>query len=341
MKRSHAASTARYAIGTSYYSTALRYSLPSRGCRFGKTELTFVAWADASEKRPFDLEAAVKKLTQLDANEIVLPHGQDLLTAVDHVRTGTQTRASELQLLALHDAANAPSEWGPGAGARPVTIDKDRYTAFFTHVLIWPDKLAAFDGHANAPGLGRLAEYLRIRTGQRLIFRALYEQGLKERLEDIEHFRSFEYGIYDPQKKAALAGNTGMIGGLPKLWQKVPSVSVKMGMSRRSRRDAYLPPEVADDVLAMSEVAEQFFDRMVIWGPSKTRKKRNGRPEQVRVDLLSERLRREREIKRSDDGNLPDRDATFKALRDLRNELDADGKLQAAQEARIFLDQSG
>jgi hypothetical protein len=91
----------------------------------------------------------------------------------------------------------------------------------------------------------------------------------------------------------------------------------------------------------MSEVAEQFFDRMVIWGPSKTRKKRNGRPEQVRVDLLSERLRREREIKRIDDGNLPDRDATFKALRDLRNELDADGKLQAAQEARIFLDQSG
>jgi hypothetical protein len=306
-----------------------------------KRKLTFVAWADASEKRPFDLDAAAKKLTQLDASEIVLPHGQDLLTAVDHVRRGSQTRATELQLLALHDANNAPSEWGPGAGARPVTIGKGRYTAFFTHVLIWPDKLAAFDGHANAPGLGRLAEYLRIRTGQRVIFRALYEQGLKERLEDIEHFRSFEYGIYDPQKKSALAGSSGMIRGLPPLWQKVPSVNVKMGMSRRSRRDAYLPPEITEDVLAMSDVAEQFFDRMVIRGPSKTRRKPNGRPEQIRIDLLSERLRREREIKRSEDGNLPDPAATFKALRDLRKELDTDGKLKSAQEARIFLDQNG
>lgn len=304
-----------------------------------KRNLTFVAWADTSEKRPFDLDAAAKKLTELDAGKIVLSHGQDLLTAVDHVRLGSKTRATELQLLALHDADNAPSEWGPGAGARPVTIGKGSYTAFFTHVLLWPDKIAAFDGHANAPGLGRLADYLRIQTGQRVIFRALYEQGLKEQLADIDHFRSFEYGIYDPHKKSALAGNGGMIRGLPPLWQRVPSVNVKMGMSRRSPRDAYLPQEVSDDVIAMSDVADQFFDRMVISGPSKTRRKPNGRPEQVRINLLNQRLRREREIKRSDEGNLPDPEAAFKALRDLRKELDADGKLQAAQEARVFLDQ--
>jgi hypothetical protein len=305
-----------------------------------KRNLTFVTWADASEKQPFDLDAAAKKLTELDTDDVVLPHGQDLLTAVDHVRMGTKTRATEMQLLALHDADNAPSEWGPGAGARPVTIGEGSYTAFFTHVLMWPDKIAAFDAHANAPGLGRLSDYLRIQTGQRVVFRALYEQGLKEQLEDIEHFRSFEYGIYDPHKKSALAGNTGMVRGLPQLWQKVPSVSVKMGMSRRSRRDAYLPQEVADDVIAMSDVADQFFDRMIISGPSKTRKKPNGRPEQVRVDLLNQRLRREREIKRGDNGNLPDREATFKALRDLRKELDADDKLQDAQEARIFVDEN-
>jgi len=175
-----------------------------------KRKLTFVAWANASEKKPFDLDAAAKKLAEIKPKDIVLAHGQDLLTAVDHVRMGTATRATELQLLALHDAANAPSEWGPGAGARPVTIGKGRYTAFFTHVLMWPDKIAAFDGHANAPGLGRLADYLRLKTGQRVIFRALYEQGLKEQLEDIDHFRSFEYGIHDPHKKIALSG-AGML----------------------------------------------------------------------------------------------------------------------------------
>lgn len=305
-----------------------------------KRKLTFVAWADANEKRPFDLDAAASKLAELSPSQIVLAHDQELLTAVDHVRPGTDTRATELQLLALHDAENAPSEWGPGAGARRITIGKGRYTAFFTHVLIWPDKVAAFDGHANAPGLGRLADYIRLRTGQRVLFRALYEQGIKERLEDIAHFRSFEYGIHDPKKKTALAGDSGLVGGLPKVWQKVPSVNVKVGMSRRSRRDAYLPDEVAEEVVAMSEVAEQFFDRMVIKGPSKTRTKPNGRPEQVRIDLLSERLRREREIERSADGNLPDHAATFRALRELRKELDAEGRINAAQEARIFLDRA-
>jgi len=118
-------------------------------------------------------------------------------------------------------------------------------------------------------------------------------------------------------------------------------VNVKMGMSRRSRRDAYLPDEVSDEVIALTDAAEQFFDRMVISGPSKTRKRPNGRPEQVRVDLLNQRLRREREVKRGDDGNLPDRAEVFKAMRALRKELDQDGKLQAAQEAQIFLDQKG
>lgn len=303
-----------------------------------KRNLTFVTWASTNEKKPFDLDAAAKALSKLASKDIVLQHGQDLLTAVDHVRVGTATRATEIQLLALHDAANAPSEWGPGAGARPVTIGKGRYTAFFTHVLLWPDKIAAFDGHANAPGLGRLADYIRLRTGQRVIFRALYEQGLKEQLEDISAFRTFEYGIHDPHKKDALAGS-GMLTGLPPLWQKVPSVNVKMGMSRRGRRDAYLPDDVADEVIALSDAAEQFFDRLVISGPSKTRKKPNGRPQLVRVDLLNQRLRRERDVSKAADGNLPDRTAVFKAMRDLRKELDQDGKLKDAQEARAFLDQ--
>lgn len=83
-------------------------------------------------------------------------------------------------------------------------------------------------------------------------------------------------------------------------------------------------------------VAEQFFDRMVISGPSKTRRKANGKPELVRVDLANQRLKRERAITRANDGNLPDRVATFRALRGLRTELDREGKINAAQEARIF-----
>lgn len=308
-----------------------------------KRKLTFVAWADALQKQPFDLSEASTGLSKISADEQVLEHGQGQLTAVDHIKPpANATDATEIQLLALHDAENAPSEWGPGQGARRIVIGDGRYTAFFTHVLIWPDNVAAFDSHANAPGLGRLAEYIKDRTGERIMFRALYEQGLKEQLEDIDGLRSFEYGIYDPHKRAQ-TGASGMIGSLlPKMAQKVPSIRVKMGMGRRGRRDAYLPAELADDVLAITDSAEQFFDAMIFRGPSKTKKTPKGRPQQVEVNLLSKRLRVDAEIARdADGGNLPDRAAVFAELRKARRALDKAGKIDAAQEARIVLDQKG
>jgi hypothetical protein len=307
-----------------------------------KRNLTFVAWADALQKQPFDLGAASAALATVKAGEEVLKHGEEL-TAVDHVKPAKRdTDATEIQLLALHDADNAPSEWGPGEGARRISIGDGRYTAFFTHVLIWPDNVAAFDAHANAPGLGRLAEYIKERTGQRIQFRALYEQGLKEQLEDIDGLRSFEYGIHDPHKKAEL-GASGMVGNLlPKMWQKVPSMRVKMGMGRRGRRDAYLPPDLADDVLKITDSAEQFFDALIFRGPSKTLKQPNGRPKPIEVNLLSKRLRVEANVERdAGGGNLPDRQAVFAELRKARKALDKAGKIDAAQEARIVLDQKG
>lgn len=304
-----------------------------------KRKLTFVAWADAVKKRPFDLAKASTGLAKIKPNDQVLAHGDDL-TAVDHIKPGTDAHATELQLLALHDADNAPSEWGPGTGAKQITIGKGSYAAFFTHVLIWPDNIAAFDAHVNAPGLARLADYIRHGTGQRIMFRALYEQGLKERLEDLAGYRSFEYGIHDPHKKAAIS-SSGMAGSiLPKLWQQIPSMRVKIGMSRRGRRDAYLPPEIADEVIGMADAAEQFFDALIIRGASKTQKTEKGHPKQVEVNLLSQRLRVDREVTRDPGGgNLPERIAVFGALRKARRELDAAGKLEAAQEARIVLEQ--
>lgn len=305
-----------------------------------KRKLTFVAWADAIKAKPFDLDAAGTALTAIPAVDRVLAHG-DQLTAVDHAVAGTQAKPVQLRLLALHDADNAPSEWDPSGGARRITIGAGSYTAFFTHVVIWPDNVAAFDVHANAPGLGRLAEYIKEHTGQRVLFRALYEQGLKEQLEDLAGYRGFEYGVHDPHKKAQL-GSSGMVGSiLPKVWQKIPSMRVKVGMGRRGRRDAYLAPDVVDDVIAITDSAEQFFDSLILRGPSKTQKTPKGRPRTIEVNLLSQRLRVEESIKReADGGNLPDRAAIFAAMEKARGQFDQAGKIQAAQEARIVLDQS-
>ena len=179
---------------------------------------------------------------------------------------------------------------GPGHGTRTVQIGKDRYTAFITHVLIWPDKVAAFDAHRNAPGLGRLSDYIRRKTGERVIFRALYEQGLQEQLKDIDGYRSFEFGIYDPHKRAALGDGKMLQSLLPKRYEKVPSLSVKMGMSKRGPRDAYLDDEIVDEFLAVADSAEDFLDALKLRGRGKTIKTPSGKPAIVEIDLLHRRL---------------------------------------------------
>jgi hypothetical protein len=255
-----------------------------------KRKITFVAWANASEKFPFDLDEAARGLASIAPAEQVFQHGE-MLTAVDHVSPGSQNRPTRLRLLALHDADSAPSEWGPGAGATYIKLAANRYTAFFTHVTIWPDMIAAFDQHANSPGLTRLAAYIKEHTDQRVVFRALYEQELKQQLEDLQGYRTVEYGIHSPHKKIALSAN-GMVGNLlPRMWQRIPSFRVRVGMGRKGRRDAYLPDDLHDEVLKMSDAAEEFFDSLVISGPSKTLKTPAGGPQKVDVNLLSQRLR--------------------------------------------------
>lgn len=301
-------------------------------------KIMFVAWADASEDDPFEFDAAAGDLASIAPEQRVYAHGE-LLTAVDHVRANPSDGALRLQLLALHDGDNAPSEWSPEAGATSIEFDDGHYAAFVTHVVIWPDKIAAFDRHKNAPGLGRLAAYIKKYTGERVIFRALYEQGLKQELEELNGYRAVEYSIHDPHKKTALA-SSGMIGSLlPRAWQQIPSLRVRVGMGRKGRRDAYLPDEVHDEVVEMSDAAEELFDSLVISGLSKTLKTPTGKPKTVKVNLLSQRLHVATELPRdSDRPGLPALSETFKAIRAARRQLDSDGKLEDAVEARLVLE---
>src|SRR4051794_16411061 len=178
-----------------------------------KRHLTFSAWADAVKKEHFDPTAAAVELAEIEDDDLVFKHG-DALTAVEVVDDGSDGGPVKLRLLALHDADNAPSSWGPGAGATQVDYGDGRYSAFFTHVVIWDDKVVAHDAHANAPGLGRLAEYIRANTEkQRVVFRALYEQGLADQLADLDGVRTVEYGIYRPHK-VQQARSQGLFGSL-------------------------------------------------------------------------------------------------------------------------------
>lgn len=52
-----------------------------------------------------------------------------------------------------------------------------------THVVLWPDGIAAQDVHSNAPRLGRLSFYLRRVMSAYVSFTPLYRPDMLDRLQ--------------------------------------------------------------------------------------------------------------------------------------------------------------
>lgn len=302
-----------------------------------KRKITFSAWADGSSKRRFDRVAAAKAIASIPLALLIHEQG-DALTAVEVEHVGSDDVPTHLRVLALHDADNAPSSWGPGQGATRVDFGEGRYSAFICHVLIWDDKIAAHDGHANAPGLGRLADFIRAKTDERVSFRALYEQGLAQQLADLEGVRSVEYGIYRPHKHQVAQAH-GMFGSLLPNRPDVPAFRVSMGMGRKSKRDATLPPDVVEQVVGFADQAEQFFDSLTVSGRSKTLRTEAGNPKTVELNLLSQRLHFPHDIARdAENRSTVASGAARTAMTHVRKLLDRDGKLADAVEARVLYD---
>lgn len=301
--------------------------------------IIFSAWASVSLKHPFDIEAALDEFKPLSGKDVILEQNEALTAAVVLQRPSGDDPAL-IQLLALRDYENRPINWGPGSNPEPITIGEDQYTADITHVAIWQDKIVAHDAYTNAPGLARLSAYMRDKGNQRVVFPPLYDPGLTQQLKDLEGLRRVEYGIHTPSK-VQHASSSGFLSDLiPSAFgEKVPSLRVSLGMSRRSPRDAYLDDSVSDPVLKAVEHAEQFFDTLQISGKSKTQTTPAGNPKTVVLNLLKHRIQTSREIARIEGGgNLPDPDAVYEALIAARKETDQNGRLSKAVEARAVVD---
>lgn len=302
--------------------------------------LTFYAWSDTNEKHPFDRLAAAVAVASLDNSEVVLDHGEDELTAVEIVAAGKAGSPTRLLLHALHGPGSRPSEYGPGVGTRTIQIGRGRYTAFTGHVSIWEDKIAAVDMHANCPGFGRLSAYFRRRADQKVVFRPLFAQETAEKLKDLEGIRGIDFSIHELHK-VNQARRKGMLRSLLPS-RKFPSIHVAAGMSRREPRDAYFEPEVEEELFALADTAEQFFDRLVIRGLSKTEKTPTGQKKSVEVNLLSERLHVATSLEDDPENvSLPARDLVFGEIDRARRQLDRGGRLAAAAEARLAFDEAG
>ncbi len=299
-------------------------------------QLMFSGWQNAAERFPFDRIEAARAIAALPPEELVLDRdGQ--ITAVEVDQVGTATTPTYFQLLALRDFDSRPLDWGPGTGASPIQMLQDRYPADITHVALWEDNIAAYDRHANAPGLGRLALYMRVKADQRAQFVSLYDPTVIDQLDDLETIRGFEYGIYDHNRFTHTA-DTGLLETFfPRA--PAPSISVRLGMSRKSPRDAQLDPEVTEAMLQAATKAEDLLDSLYVSGRSKTRKTPAGNPKTVTLNLLSHRLQVSRDVRRAPEGgNLAARPEVYQALRDAKRELQDAGTLQRAATAAALFD---
>lgn len=295
----------------------------------------FSEWQDASAQVPFDRIAAAEAIAALPPDELVLAHGGQI-TAIEVDAIGGANSPTCFQLLALRDFESRPLDWGPGTGASPIEMLRDRYPADITHVAIWEDNVAAYDRHRNAPGLGRLSSYLRDKADQRVHFHSLYDPTVIEQLADLESVRSFEYGIHENVRFEAAAE----AGLLERFFPTAhaPSMSVRLGMSRKSPRGASLDPEVSEALLQAAQRAEEFFDSLYVSGRSRTQRTEAGNPETVTLNLLSQRLHVEKDLPRAPEGgNLAARPQVYRALRSAKRELQEAETLQRAAAAAALV----
>jgi hypothetical protein len=296
-----------------------------------RRKLTFSAWQPVSEKRGFDRVAAAKEIVGLTDPKDQVVDQDGGLTSVMVLAAGTDTKPTVFRLLALHDEADRPNRWEAGAAPTTITLPSGSYTAFVTHVALWPNHVVGHDMWGNAPGLGRLAAFTAKRTDQRVLFRPLYDPSLGDRLDDLEGWRGIDIAIHDPHKRAQAKS---MFRGL--VDRKVPTINITLGMGRKGARDAYLDPEIAEEITSVIGTAEDFFDGLIIRGHSKTEKTAAGNPKMIEINLLTERLHEPAELEADSSAtNLPKAAETVKALERVRRRLTDDGRLGKALEARI------
>jgi hypothetical protein len=262
-------------------------------------------------KPPFVYDQALSELgNKIEGDpSFAIMENDEVTTAVTVVAPGSPTEPGKVQLLALRSTDNRPSQWRPGERLGPLPLQDDQYPADVTHVMIWPDGIAAQDLHVNAPRLGRLSFYLRHQVSAHVSFEPLYQPDMLERLQQLRgQLRLVEISMTRPEY---LDNDRGAFGTLlPSVFgSRAPSVSVHIGMGRRGPRDRFLDDATEEVVFQIAESAHDQVDRLVIGGRNRTTGKSD------RVNLLSERLQEKVEITaRADVPALPDEDEVFREL---------------------------
>jgi hypothetical protein len=273
--------------------------------------LVFSRWSSINAKPPFEHYHALEELHhKVEGDpEFAIVTNDDVTTAVTIVSPGTQTTPAKLQLLALRSEDKRPSQWKPGEELEALSMPADWYPSDVTHVMIWPDGIAAQDLHVNAPRLGRLSYYLRRQVDAHVSFEPLYQPDMFTRLQQLHgQLRGVEISLTRPEYVGVDRGAFGTL--IPSVFgDRVPSVATRLSMGRRGPRNRFLDDATEEAVFEIAEDAHDIVDRLVVFGKNPA----TNRTE--RVNLLSERLQEKVEIpERTDVPGLPVAEQVYEKL---------------------------
>jgi hypothetical protein len=196
------------------------------------------------------------------------------------------------------------------------------YTADVTHVVIWPDGIAAQDMHRNAPRLGRLSYYIEKKLSGYVNFDPLYRPDMYEKLQRMKgQLRGVEFALTRPeylsrQRPGAFSTLLPAVYG-----SKVPSIQVRVGMGRYGPRDQYLDGQTEDAIFAIADSADELVDKLIVRGKDP----RTGRIDTI--NFLTERLSSNVTLERSSaNPSLPDPDKTFAQMEGAYRRFQSEGK---------------
>jgi hypothetical protein len=294
-------------------------------------QIVYYAWGSVNTRPPFvPHDACGRLLAEIEADPdfAVMKH-DDVTTAVTVVAAGSEHQPTKLELLALRSQDERPSQWKPGEDLAALDMPADWYPSDVTHVMIWPDGIAAQDLHPNAPRLGRLSHYFRQKVQAYVTFQPLYQPDMFERLLRLRgRLRRVEISMTRPEYLSVDRGAFGTL--LPPVWgPRVPSASVHVGMGRRGPRDQFLDGAVEEDVFRIAEDAHDYVDRLVVLGkdPATNRTER--------VNLLGERLHEKVEIPaRPGAPSLPARDLVYDGMADVYRKFSSENLFERASQAQ-------
>jgi hypothetical protein len=295
-------------------------------------QLVFYRWTNVNAKPAFEYHHALAELRNKIGGEpqFAVMHGDEVTTAADVASCGTESQPAKLQLLALRDEDNRPSQWKPGGQLSALSMPADSYPSDVSHVMIWPDGIAAQDLHANAPRLGRLSFYLRHQVHDYVTFESLYQPDMFTRLQQLRgRLRVVEISLTRPEYVDSKRGVFGTL--LPSVFgERVPSVAVRLGMGRRGPRDRFLDDTMEEAVFAIAEDAHDYVDRLVVFGKNPETNKTE------RVNLLSERLQQKVEIPtRTDAPGLPVAELVYQELEAAYRTFRDQGLFDQAVQAQV------